>query len=269
MNVQESDRSKYRIEAVYTVKQITNKFSACGSLFCVKQAEKAPAFRNKGLTVKVWGGGERESEGEEERRLEKWCRVWRSCANIKLWVRIPRTRDARWNSVHRHWQGCYGEMEAETGCFLSPCQSARLVYSVQLWTEWRLFIKVEGEDWSQRLSSDIYICAGTCTWLCSHLTNVQYICMCCTYTGKVTEYKVWVCAQSCSLHYDFSDRFFFLKFSISYTPAFLSQRLPHLLSNVLMFLATSENLREKKILSRIVKGKKKTLLILRMAVKGN
>lgn len=69
MNVQESELDlNIGIEAVYTIKQNINMFSACGSLFCVKQAETAPAFRNKGLTVKVWGGrkkrkGEREKGG--------------------------------------------------------------------------------------------------------------------------------------------------------------------------------------------------------------
>lgn len=73
MNVQESELDlNIGIEAVYTIKQNINMFSACGSLFCVKQAETAPAFRNKGLTVKGWG--EEEEKGREgERRLKRGC----------------------------------------------------------------------------------------------------------------------------------------------------------------------------------------------------
>lgn len=68
MNVQESEIDlNIDIEAFDTIKQNISVLSACGSLFCVKQAEKAPTFRNKELTVKVWGGRERGRKGGEWR----------------------------------------------------------------------------------------------------------------------------------------------------------------------------------------------------------
>lgn len=131
MNVQESELDlNIGIEAVYTIKQNINMFSACGSLFCVKQAETAPAFRNKGLTVKVWGGGERERERgrkEVEERVQ-WAKLSIKDLSLNPWY----PGEARCSSVRLHCRGCYGAVEAETGQFSGPCQPAGLVMGVQL-----------------------------------------------------------------------------------------------------------------------------------------
>lgn len=180
MNVQESEIDlNIDTEAFDTIKQNISVLSACGSLFCVKQAEKAPTFRNKELTVKVWGGRERERKGVD-REIVQWVK----CKSTDLSLNPQNPWEARCSSVHCHCWGCHERWRQRQN---TSCQPASLEYGVHPWTEWRPCSKVEDENQYQKGYPLSFTHVP-----CSSLTNVQYICMCCMHTGKATECKVLV-----------------------------------------------------------------------------